>query len=55
MLSLCHSGAVTPSDAMLDAGMRAIYDGIVALETEKSKLADLGIDVTPFTGEGFCL
>lgn len=54
MLSLCHSEAVIPSDAMLDASMRAIFDGILALEAEKSALAELGIDVTPFTGKLIC-
>ena len=51
MLSLCHSDAVIPSNAMLDAGMQAIFNGILALEAENSKLAEVGIDVTPFTGE----
>ena len=55
MLSMCHSEVVIPSDAMLDASMRAIFDGILALEAEKSKLANLGINVTPFTGKGICL
>ena len=51
LLSLCHSSAVVPSDAMLDASMRVIFNGILALEAEKSKLAELGINVNPFTGE----
>ena len=55
MLSLCHSSAIVPSDAMLDASMRAIFDGILALEAEKSKLADLGINVNPFTGDNSAL
>ena len=55
MVSLCHSDDVTPSDALLDAGMRAIFEGLLALEAEKSRLAELGIDVNPFTGAPACL
>ena len=50
MLSLCHSSEVVPSDDMADAAMRAIFHGILALEAEKAKLAELGAIVRPFTG-----
>lgn len=52
MLGLCHSSVVVPSDDMADAAMQAIFHGILALEAEKAKLAELGINVGPFTGIG---
>ena len=54
-LSLCHSSVVVPSDEMADAAMEAIFHGILALEAEKAKLAELGINVKPFTGTGSLL
>ena len=50
MLGLCHSSMVVPSDDLADAAMQAIFHGILALEAEKARLAELGVNVRPFTG-----
>lgn len=50
MLSLCHSDEVIPSDELADAAMLAIFNGIIALEGKKSRLADLGINAASFSG-----
>ena len=51
LTALCHNPDLIPSEALIDAGMQAIFKGVLALETELDKLAELGIHVRPFSGQ----
>lgn len=50
LTALCHNPDLIPSEALIDAGMRAIFKGVLALEAELDKLAELGVHVRSFSG-----
>ncbi len=51
LTALCHNPDVVSSEALIDAGMQAIFQGILSLEVKLDKLAELGVHVRPFSGQ----
>ena len=52
LLALCYSEDVLIStDALLDATMEVIYDGLLRLEIELQQLRSYGADVSRVSGE----